>query len=206
MAVDLPSTTLKEFQTPLASGADITYDVKVVTTGTNVTVEVYQGGVSAASITYASSLAAPDAISFDHYDITTVWNTYYYYYSECMVTDGESTISWRLASLAPSANGTHTDWSGAVADIIHYGDGLGISSSTAGQKESWTLSTYSGSATSSAVRAVVNKFYGSSADGSTYLLTDPPLVMDVLDDNPQTTLGWNTGDLATLQIGVKSAT
>lgn len=102
-----------------------------------------------------------------------------------------------------------------------FGDGLGISTPTANLKESWTLSAYAGPATSSGVRAVVNKLLASAgASGPTQMTPfirhaatdvdgavftpDGKIHMEVMDTNPQTTLGWDTADLAALEVGVKS--
>jgi len=213
-----PSTTFA----PFAINVDITYDIKVVCDGVNVLVELYQNGVLQIYITYASSIGTPDRLAFEHYDM--VWNTgaKSYYYSEVIVTDNEPTIGWRLATLDPAADGANTAWVGDYTDIQDLQDGLSISSGVAGEKESWTLSAYSGPATTSGVRAVVNKFLGSTGatgpsqitpfirhaatdvDGATYPMVGGEPILEVLDINPQTTLGWDTADFATLEVGVKS--
>lgn len=210
--------------TPFVINTDVTYDVKVTADGVNITVEVFINGVSTASITYASALAGTTAISFDHFDI--VWNTTSrdYFYSEVMITDSESTIGWRLASLEPLALGTHTDWDGSITALAVGGDGESLSSDVVGEKESWTLSGYAGPATTSGVRALVNKFFSNAGGGAgpgkiipfvRHSATDVEgaaytpegaVHMEILDVNPQTTLGWDTADLATLEIGVKSET
>jgi len=208
--------------TPFSTGVDITYDVKVTTNGTTVTLELYQNSVFVVSVSYSSSVTAPNAIVFEHFDV--VWNSSprSYHYSEIIVTDNESTLNWRLATLEPGADGTHTAWLGGFADMITSNDGLGITSNTPAQKESWTLVPYSGPATSSAVRAVVNKFYASKGmtgptqltpfirhaaidvEGDTFPITGGKPIVEVLDNNPQTAAPWNTADFAALQIGVKS--
>lgn len=144
-------------------------------------------------------------------------------YSEFIVTDNESTIGWRLATLEPNAAGTYTAWKGVPTNLAVLGDGLSISSDTAGEKESWTLSAYGGPATASGVRAVVNKFFAQAgafpptqirpfirhAATDVAGITFTPsgaFHMEVLDNNPQTTLTWDTADLATLEVGVESIT
>jgi hypothetical protein len=208
--------------TPWASNVNMTYDVKVEADGTDITVEFYQNGVLTTSITYASALK-PDSISFDHYDL--VWNTgsHDYRYSEVIITDNEPTLGWRLATLEPAAFGTHTAWAGNIAALASIGDGNSISSEVVGDKQSWTLSAYNGPATTSGVRAVVNKYIGNTGpsgpgnlipfirdnavdvDSAAYT-PDGTLHMEVLDNNPETTVGWDTADLATLEIGIKSET
>ena len=206
---------------PFTPNVQTTYDIKVECDGTNVTVTMYMGGVVAATLTYASTVSPPNHLSFDHFDM--VWNTSdrTYYYSECIVTDNEATIGWRLATLTPGAAATYSDWDGTPANLVTFGDGLGIASNVAGQKESWNLSTYLGPASTGNVRAVVNKMIASAglsgptqitpfvrhaatdADGTTFT-PNGELYVEVLDTNPQTGLGWDTADFATLEIGVKS--
>lgn len=210
------------FITPFSANTDITYDVKVITDGTNVTLELYQNSVFVVSVSYASAVTAPNAIVLEHFDLVWSSTPRSYYYSEFIVTDNESTLNWRLATLEPGADGTHTAWLGGYADMVTSGDGLGISSDTAAEKESWTLTAYAGPPTSSAVRAVVNKFYGApgmtgptqitsfirhaatDVDGATFPLTGGKPVVEILDNNPQTAAPWDTAQFATLEIGVKS--
>lgn len=208
---------------PWIQNQNTTYDIKCVCDGTNVTVEVYIGGALQASITYASAIGVPTSYTFDHFD--TNWNTSAidWRYSEFIVTDNESTIGWRLATLEPNAAGTYTAWEGVPTNLAVLGDGLSISSDTAGEKESWTLSAYGGPATASGVRAVVNKFFAQAGGtpptqirpfirhaatdvAGTTFTPSGAFHLEVLDNNPQTTLTWDTADLATLEVGVESIT
>lgn len=204
---------------------DTTYDFKCTRNGTTVTITMYINGIEEASISYASSVAAVDRVTFDHSDL--IWNTSsrVWYYSEFIVTDGESTIGWRLAGLDPLADGAHTAWDGTVAGVQEFGDGQSISIDAVDIRQSWTLGTYAGPATASGVRAVVNKFTGAqggSGSGPTTIVPftrhtatdedgtpfspDGTSHMEVLDNDPNTAAPWDTSDLAAMQVGVKSAT
>jgi hypothetical protein len=207
-----------------AFSIDKTIDMKIVCDGVNVTVSLYYDGALEGEVTYASAVAMPTSVYFDHQDL--VWNTTArnWYYSEFIITDGESTLGWRLATLTPNTQGTHTAWDGDVASVQSFGDGLMISSGTAGQKESWTLSAYGGPATNSAVRAVVNKILAAKGGGNgpsqvapfirhagvdvsqAAFAPDGTYKSIILDNNPQTSLPWDTADLAALEVGVESIT
>lgn len=199
-----------------------TFDFRFFRDGVNYTVDCYQGGALQATATWASALPIIDSARFVHSDVVYYPDLYSMWYSEFIVTDGaESTLGWRVATLEPNLAGTHTAWDGVPANLVNFGDGLGISTPTPNVKESWTLSAYAGPATSSGVRAVVNKLLANTgASGPTQMTpfirhaaTDVDgtvftpngsIHMDVMDTNPQTTLGWDTADLAALEIGVKS--
>jgi hypothetical protein len=199
-----------------------TYDMKIQCSGTVVTIELYRDGVLAASpITYTSAVAVPTLVIFDHFDLLAYSTAKNWYYSEVIITDNEPTLGWRLATLTPALDGNSTDWSGAVADIVADGDGLSINSVTATEKQSWTLSAYGGPATASGVRAVVNKFVASAGNTGPSQITpfvrhaatdvdgtpftpDGSFVLEVFDNNPQTTLAWDTADLAALEVGVQA--
>lgn len=207
--------------TPFGSNVDITYDVKVTCTGTNVTVEIYQNTVLTVSISYASTVDAPVSIVFDHYDMVWATNANYYRYSEFIITDGVPTLGWRLATLQPNIAGTYNQWDGIPENLRDAQDGQSISTVAANQKESWTLSNYLGPVTASGVYALVNKTIANVGNAgptqiapfirhagvdveNTPFIPTPGGDLEILYNNPQTGLTWNTADLATLEIGVKS--
>lgn len=216
----------------LVVGPDTEYtvDFKLTSDGTTVSAELFFGGVSQGSISYASSSGPVDRITFDHFDMSNDESTYYgsigdgigsIYYSEFIVTDGEPTLGWRLNSLTPAANGFHNDWNGDFNGVVEFGDGQGISSDIVGAKQSWSLSAYGGPPTAGGVRAVVTKFLGSKgnrgpqtivplvrAGGTDYegtaITTGEGTFLSVMDVNPSTGLPWDTADLALTEFGVKA--
>ncbi len=210
--------------TKLLTNINMTYDFKFTQDGTTVTISMYTNGVLEGSISYLSALGPVDQFNFDHYDL--LWNSGLrtWYYSEVIITDDEPTLGWRLSTLTPNTNGNYNEWAGDVAGVQGVADGQSISSDTPNERQSWTLSTYGGPATSSGVRAVVNKIIASDGAGSgpsnitpftrhgstdhdgTAYSPDGLAKMVILDDDPDTGLTWDTADLATLEVGVKSET
>lgn len=202
-----------------------TIDVKF-TAGANLEMSVYLNGVLQMTATAANTggLSAPRQINFDHEDMvfSATDTNLRFYYSEFIITDNESTVGWHLATLTPNANGNYTNWDGGFADIQDVNDGLAISVQTANQRQSWTLSSYGGPATTSAVRAVINSFNGNAGAGGTGPQNIAPFIRHASTDvdgsnltlgqtnmveytvNPQTSLAWDTADLATLEVGVIS--
>lgn len=202
-----------------------TFDIKCTQNGSTVTATVYVNGILEGTISYSSALGSVDRVTFDHFDL--IWNTTAksWHYCEIVVTDGEPTLGWRIASLNPLADGAHTAWDGGVAGVLAAGDGQSISVDAVDLKQSWTLSAYAGPATSSGVRAVVNKFIGAQGgdvsgpaniipftrhtttdeDGTSFG-PDGTQHLEVLDNDPNTAATWDTANLAAMQVGVKSAT
>jgi hypothetical protein len=206
----------------LSENTNITVDVKVEV-GANITMEIYFNGGLLSSATAANTGAKPSPTLFamEHDDIVYTSSGDEFYYSEVMLTDNENTLGWRLSTLVPGGQGAHADWEGDFSDLVNFGDGTNIGSATPNQKESWTLSAYSGPATSAGVRAVVNaiqgnvgvsgptqiapfvRFGGTDVEQAAYT-PDGTSMFQVLDVNPVTGAPWDTADLATVEMGVKS--
>ena len=214
-------TTVSGIAFRMAEEAHVTIDIKVVV-GANITMECYINGALQSTATAANTggKLGPTDFVMQHEDMILDFSGSFFYYSEFIITDNESTLNWRLATLTPNAQGNYDQWNGTFSDIINFGDGLSINTDIANQKESWTLSGYNGPATTSGVRAVVNSFFGTKgAAGPTQItpfirhaatdvegatVTPDGRFSEVLQNNPQTGLPWDTADLATLEIGVKS--
>ncbi len=202
-----------------------TIDVKF-TAGANLEMSVYLNGTLQMTATAANTggLSAPRRINFDHDDFVHSASSHNlkFYYSEFIITDNESTIGWHLATLLPAADGNYNNWNGGFADIQAVNDGLALSVQTTNQRQSWTLSSYGGPASTSAVRAVINSFNGNAGAGGTGPQNIAPFIRHASTDvdgsnltlgqnvlieytvNPQTSLAWDTADLATLEVGVIS--
>ena len=201
---------------------NVTFDISVTSTGSVVTIAVYQNGALQAEVTGTLAAGKCNSVSFDFYDM--VWNTnalWYYRVSEVIVTDNVPTIGWRLATLFPDVQGTYNAWEGGPANLTTFGDGQSISTDTNNRKESWTLSSYLGPVTDSGVYAVVNKIIANIGNAGPTQITPfirhagvdvegtpfvpvPGGYSEILYLNPQTGLPWNTADFAALEIGVKS--
>lgn len=206
----------------LAENAFVTIDVKVVV-GADVTMEIYMNGAIQSTATAANTggKLGPTSFVMQHEDMVYTSGGDEFWYSEFVITDNEPTINWRVATMTPAAQGTYDEWNGGYTDIINFGDGLSINSPTPNEKESWTLTAYSGPATSSGVRAVVNSFIAAAGDVGPSQITpfirhaatdvdgsvftpNGGLHVEVLNNNPQTAAAWDTADLAALEVGVKS--
>lgn len=208
--------------------ATVTYDIQITSNSTSIIINVYSNGTLVSSATAANSsglkgkpafVSWPFDNSHFHSSGTTILSL-----SEVVATDGESTVGWRVAALKPNANGANTAWLGSVTDIQTVGDGLAITSGTAGQRESWTLSAYAGASSPSSIRGLVAKIRGSKGSSGPGKITPmvrfsstnydktaltPDGTVPIYADwttNPNTGVSWTTGDLATVEMGVLSAT
>lgn len=207
-------------------GVRVTYDLHYQkNNGGNTTLDVYLGGVLLHSLSAANTTSG-DLVTMNmtHDDMSDQISGTQFWYSEVMVAD-EDTRGLRVATLQPDGNGGETAWDGVFSDIIDRNDGRAISSDTAAQRESWTLSAYNGPASPTAVRGVFNQLWAhAGASGPTQV--DPfvrigganydigvPVAPDfstpVIGEwatNPATGVDWVGGDFATLEAGVESVT
>ncbi len=146
------------------------------------------------------------------------------YYSEVMVAD-EDTRGLRLAELAGDSAGNGIAWTGDYTDVVERGDGKAMYSTVAAERESWGLSTYAGAASPTAVRGVFVQAYGKAGtsgpskidpylrvnstdyDASLDVAPDPsiPTIAEWAND-PDTAIGWDTADFATIESGIQSIT
>jgi len=205
-------------------GGRITYDLHYQkNNGGNTTLDVYVGGALIYSIS-ATNTTSGDLVTmnFTHHDMSFQSTGTQFWYSEVMVAD-EDTRGLRVATLEPDGVGGETAWAGDWNDILERADGLAISSDTAAQRESWTLSAYGGPATPTAVRGVFSQMWAHA--GSTGPTQVDPFVrisgvnydigVPVAPDfatpiigewatNPATGVDWVGGDFAALEAGVES--
>lgn len=196
-------------------------DVSLDVSGGSYTMELYFGGTLQGTLTWTSALARPTTAVFDFYDTDAVDSVETWYCSEVIVTDGESTIGWRLATLTPNADGTHTDWQGDYTGIETLGDGLGISSGTVGAKQSWTFAAVPAGVTgSSTIRGVFQSTVASVGQAAPPTITPftrvsgtdydetafTPSTVDIVEfaQNPATSAPWTAAELASLEVGVKA--
>ena len=192
--------------------------------------ELFLDGVSVTSFSGDTLLAGftqIDRIQF-HSSTSALTNSIYdVFYSEIIVAD-ESTIDWRLATLAPNGAGNSTTWTGDDTDVSTEAldDEIFISSASADEVEQFTISDLSGTAAAMDVVAVVvaarsrnaitgpqnvqisirtggNDFFSSNLSGVSTGFTEDFVVYET---NPDTSSAWLGSEVNDLEIGVKSIT
>jgi hypothetical protein len=208
-----------------ADNQNKTIDMRIAV-GANVEVFVYENGtlVSSASAANTGAKLIPVDLIWRVVDLNDVSNPGEWYFSEFIVTDGEDTRGWRLATLEAASAGFYTDF---VGDFNQLGDRQlvsGAASATDGDRVSSGLSAYGGAA--STVRAVVNvanaqrgpagisqltqflRIGGTDYSGATetFATGEKKQLIQVWNDNPATAVPWVTGDLATLEMGLLANT
>lgn len=145
-------------------------------------------------------------------------------YSELIITDGEPTLGWKLATSDPDSPGFYSDWAGSVADIANQDMATFVTSNSPNQRFSWTPSAYAGPASAAGIRAVCAKavaqrgvvgpqnmrqflrIASTDYDGPSTSPTGNQQIgeLAVWDENPNTLASWATADLASVEVGVLS--
>ncbi len=229
-AVVYGDSTISGAQVLLGANVTTTFDMKVSTAGGNLTFEIYTGGgpvpISTATATNTAAKAGPDRVIFDNNDISNS-NGSTWYFSEFIVTDSEDTRGWRLATLEPNTNGNYNDWNGDVNELGDTDSATTVQSDAGGERQSWNPTAYGGPASPSSIRAVIAKTQAARGvsgspsqitqslriaatdyDGAAQVLAtgEQKALLEVWDNNPNTTNPWNTADLASLEVGLLSST
>ena len=211
----------------LGSSTNVTLDVLVSFDAGHISVSIFVSGsptpISTATAANVSAKTKPVLVFFDNYDI----GNHSWLYSEFIVTDGEDTRGWRLATLEPNTNGYYTAWYGGASELGDRDSATLAQSGSGGERVSWNPTAYGGPASPSSVRAVVGKanvargYSGSPSqvtqflrisstdyDGTAQVLAEgeQKAVIEVWDNNPNTANPWNTTDLAALEMGLLSST
>lgn len=205
-----------------AAGSMHTYDIKL-SVGANITLEMYLGGALITSATAANTggKGTPQHLRFDMDDFGQQ-NLAYYYFSEFIVADGESTIGMRLSELRPNTDGTYLDGAGTTASLADGDSATGVTLDAAGQKRSWNPTAYAGPASptihsvfsSATVRIgggdITNARQFLRIGGTDYTGPDQSpndYVGGVGANwavNPATSLPWTEADLATFEAGIEA--
>lgn len=210
-------------------GATATFDLRLQVDSSTIQLDVYQNGTLVSTASAANTSGLKGKPKFFQEQNSYVYNkssgtSVPIAHSEMVATDGESTIGWRIARLAPAADGANTAWLGGYTDIQTPYDGNMISSDTVAQKESWTVGAYAGASSPASIRGLVTKYSASKGTSGPQNLEPlvrlssvdyikSPVAVNNVDAiyadwtvNPATSAAWATADLSGIQIGVRSAT
>ena len=203
------------------------FDIKI-NVGSDIDIEIYQNGVLASSATAANTggKGSIRQAKFEHADMLQFQssNQGWMYYSEVIVTDNESTIGMRVASLDPDTQGNSNDMSGDPSALLDLENGETIFSDTVGDKESWNLTSYNGPTSPTSIRAVVTQTRSTKGltgpqnirhflrigstdyDNGSDLTPSPLGETHIWENNPATASAWSTSDFSSLQQGVEVRT
>jgi hypothetical protein len=209
----------------VAAGGEYTIDMRV-SVGANIEMDLYVDG----AFVHATAIAAntggkgvPVLLSFDHVDVarnSIIFDTVYY--SEVIITDGEDTRGWRLATLDPDAVGGQTDWTGGFAELGDIDGSSWINTNVDGARVSSNISAYTGEPAPTSVRAVIAsataqrgqsgvadlaqflRIAGTDYDGALneFVIGERKFIQEVWGDNPNTGSSWVVADLASLEVGL----
>lgn len=199
---------------------DFMVDLRIAADGTNIIYDYYVNGVLQSTLTVADTGGCPTKIIFAHDDVRYIEN-FRIYYSEFIITDGETTTGWRLSSLVADADGANTDWTGDYTHVTAASDGKSITTDTLNAKESWSVSTYNGPSLTSGIRAVVSALHADRGAGGPEQITpivriggtdyegtpftpDGSLHLSVIDNDPSTEGPWASATFASMELGVKA--
>lgn len=209
------------------SNARNVVDISVDVDNTDIVVNFYLNGVLVSTATAANTSGLkqkPTRIVFRNEDMAQT--SYNAVFSQIIVTDGESTVGWRLAEMKPNGAGALSDWTGGHAALGDTDVGTAVSSDAANERLSMTLSSYLGPSSPAGIRGVfavsraqkgsggptrLNHFLriaGVNYDGTGVVVPEPALptrqIIHEWANNPATSVAWATADFAGIQLGLES--
>jgi len=218
--------TLLATSSSLVFGADTTVkkvDFHVSGYGATATVNVYIAGVLA--VTYTGDVTVTGMTNFDSVYISRQHNLGIFQCSEIAVSSTDTRNMIGLKTLAPTADGTTTDWTGdySAVDEITISDADVDYSDTNAQDQEFAISdlpagTFTIPACKIAVRTTKSEdasignialgwLSGTVAVGSNQALTTAWATYEELDTvNPVTSNPWLQSEMNDLQINLRSAT
>jgi hypothetical protein len=211
----------------LAGSDEFTVDINLEVTPTAITATVYHDGSSVLTATAANTSglkAGATRVVWLGDDITDL-TTDYQYYSEFIITDAESTIGWRLATLMLDGTGTYTDFEGGWDELSDMNFTTVAATDTANDRVSSTVAAYNGPVTPTGIRGVFGKAIATKGDTgpanalqflrisatdydgtSTALAIDNTALLEEWAINPATGVAWTTANLAAIELGIKAET
>lgn len=214
---------------PFTSGGvfeiDVRLEINDIAKEVRVDVFVNGGLLGTAISAYTGTRPAnpQDAIWLNH-SLSTSGN--YVFLREVMITDNHDTRGLRAVQLYPASQGFHDGWAGGAAELGDVSPYSRASAASAALKTSAALGAYAGPDFSNGVQELRLRFYGARGASGGPTKVDPfvriggtdyqggelsPGVVDTalqvsFAENPATTAPWQTGDLATTEIGLLSVT
>jgi hypothetical protein len=211
----------------VTSNQEVTYDLMIDRSGATTIVSLYKDGSnfpeSTAEAANFVGYGVPRDLIWEFDDVTNASSTMYM--NEVIVTDGEDTRLWRLATLEPDTNGTYNAWTGDVTELGDLDPLTVATADTDGLQQSWNPSAYGG--TVGPLRAVcvggrvkrglvglsqVEQFIRVGGTDYPGTVQGPAsgggslTVLDVWDTNPATLAPWASSALATIEGGVTAKT
>lgn len=213
-----PSGSLTIEQTfPFNSLKMNSVDVRYENDGAEVNMGLYVNGGLAGYLSWTGVVSWGQPAYFTLGSVFATLNTGSMHVTEMIVADGD-TRNARLNLLRPTAVGGETDWVGVATDLADNDPTSGMTSIAALERQTLTLSAYTGAGNISSLVVATMALAGANApqnfrhtvrmattnyDSS----ADIPLGQDLrygLTDfqiNPATSLPWVSGDLSSLEMG-----
>lgn len=203
-----------------------TWDIKCLIDNTVGHFAAYVDGVLQHELTGDTDLFSGSAV--DHIILQSWGATNERFQSEMIFADA-STLGFRLATLVPNGNGANTAWTGTFADVdeADANDADFLSSATASQVETMTMTNLSANAAMLTPIAVINSararnaasgpqnlqlavrsggtdYFGSNVSGLNTSFTSG--FQEIWHNNPNTASAWTPTDIDGMEIGDKSIT
>lgn len=202
---------------------NLTLDLMIEMDGTNLKMDVYIDGSLFAALSVAKGTSldakkfriAPGIMEYSRKDTRCI--------SEIILST-TSTLGMRLKHLPIDTVGFHNDFSGSLSNIKDTNPALVMISDAVGEKLSWNPVAYDGtSGVSIAALVAITKAAHISGSPSTLrnflriagtdyeaanaeVIGPKSLVQYVWDKNPVTLANWETSELGSNEIGIKSET
>lgn len=192
-------------------------DVRYENSGSELNMGLYVNGGLAGYLSWTGAAGWGQPAYFTLGAVFAAQNTGSMHVTEMIVADGD-TRNARLNLLRPTAVGGETDWVGIATDLADNDPTSGMTSIAAAERQTLTLSAYTGAGNISSLVVATMALAGANAPqnfrhtvrmGATNYdsSADIPLGQDLrygLTDfqiNPATSLPWVSGDLGSLEMG-----
>lgn len=222
-AIAYGDTTDTGTYTDLNSATTITVDINIRVDGTEVALDIYINGTifSSASAANTGALAAPTLFTFNNDDMTEDASQALHF-SEIILTDGEDTRGWRLATLEPDGAGNYSDFDGDYSNLAGFNLASVAGTDTANDRLSSSLSAYGGEASPAGIRGVFAKAIAARGDTGPTTMKQFLRISSTDYEGSAESLGvslspymeewatnpaggaWSTSDFASLEVGIKA--